>query len=124
MFFRSNLQVLDRVARWFLFKPKIQIWVNFGGPEIEKRCYILWPFGIFYGHLGYFMTIWYTLCSFGTFFPVLVSCTKKNLATLALEDLFVQIFNLQPVDGAAIMKRDQFNKESPLGRSWALGCPV
>jgi hypothetical protein len=22
------------------------------------------------------------LCSFGTFFPVLVSCTKKNLATL------------------------------------------
>jgi hypothetical protein len=28
------------------------------------------------------MTIWYNLCSFGTFFPVLVSCTKKNLATL------------------------------------------
>jgi hypothetical protein len=21
-----------RVARWFVFKPKIQIWVNFGGP--------------------------------------------------------------------------------------------
>jgi hypothetical protein len=28
------------------------------------------------------MTIRYILCSFGTFFPVLVSCTKKNLATL------------------------------------------
>jgi hypothetical protein len=28
------------------------------------------------------MTIWYILCSFGTFLPVLVSCTKKNLATL------------------------------------------
>jgi hypothetical protein len=25
-----------RVARWFLFKPKIQIWVNFVGPEIGK----------------------------------------------------------------------------------------
>jgi hypothetical protein len=25
------------------------------------------------------MTIWYILCSF---FPVLISCTKKNLATL------------------------------------------
>jgi hypothetical protein len=44
---------------------------------------------LFYGHLEYFvnildffMTIWYILCSFGTFFPVLVSCTKKNLATL------------------------------------------
>jgi hypothetical protein len=21
-----------RVARWFVFKPKISIWVNFGGP--------------------------------------------------------------------------------------------
>jgi hypothetical protein len=30
--------------------------------------YILWPFGIFSGH-------------FGIFFPVLVCCTKKNLAT-------------------------------------------
>jgi hypothetical protein len=28
------------------------------------------------------MTIWYILCLFGTFFHVLVSCTKKNLATL------------------------------------------
>jgi hypothetical protein len=29
------------------------------------------------------MTIWYILGSFGTLFPVLVTCTKKNLATLA-----------------------------------------
>jgi hypothetical protein len=28
------------------------------------------------------MTIWYILCSVGSFFLVLVSCTKKNLATL------------------------------------------
>jgi hypothetical protein len=27
------------------------------------------------------MTIWYILCSFGASFPILVSCTKKNLAT-------------------------------------------
>jgi hypothetical protein len=33
-----------------------------------KGCYILWPFGLFYGNLGYFMIIWYILCSFGTFF--------------------------------------------------------
>jgi hypothetical protein len=37
---------------------------------------------ILYGHLGYFTTIWYILCSYGTFFPVLVSCITKNLATL------------------------------------------
>jgi hypothetical protein len=47
-----------------------------------KNGYILWPFEVFYGHLGYFMTIWYILCSFGTFLPVLVSWAKKNLATL------------------------------------------
>jgi hypothetical protein len=44
--------------------------------------HILWPLGIFCRHLGHFMTIWYILCSFGTLFPVLVSCTKNNLATL------------------------------------------
>jgi hypothetical protein len=35
--------------------------------------------------LIYFMAIWNildVLCSFGTFFPVLESWTKKNLATL------------------------------------------
>jgi hypothetical protein len=31
-----------------------------------------------------FMTILYILYSFGTFFQDLVSCTKKNLATLPL----------------------------------------
>jgi hypothetical protein len=29
---------------------------------------MLWTFGIFYEHLGYFLTIWYILCSFVTFF--------------------------------------------------------
>jgi hypothetical protein len=46
------------------------------------------PFGIFYRDLGYFMTIWYSLYSFGTFFPVLVSRTKENLATLVPIMLF------------------------------------
>jgi hypothetical protein len=36
-------------------------------------------------HLGYSITIWYILCSFGTFFRILVSCTKKNLATLTAD---------------------------------------
>jgi hypothetical protein len=36
---------------------------------------ILWRFGIFYDHFVHFLFIWYI-------FPVLVSCAKKNLATL------------------------------------------
>jgi hypothetical protein len=46
-----------KVARWFIFKPKIQIWVNFRG-SCNGRCwYILWSFGIFYGNTVYFMAI-------------------------------------------------------------------
>jgi hypothetical protein len=47
-----------RVARWFVFKPKIPIWVNFEGLRLQIV-------DIFYGHLGYFMTIWYILSGFG-----------------------------------------------------------
>jgi hypothetical protein len=44
---------------------------------------------IFYGHLVYFTTIWYILWLFGilyghlAYLSRLVSCTKKNLATPA-----------------------------------------
>jgi hypothetical protein len=49
---------------------------------------ILWPFGIFYGHLVYFMAIWYILWPFGIFIAGLVYFSSflfvvpKNLATL------------------------------------------
>jgi hypothetical protein len=49
-----------------------------------------------FGHWSrYFTTIWYILWPFGTFlsckniFPVLVFCTKKNLATLARRITFI-----------------------------------
>jgi hypothetical protein len=54
---------------------KIIIWVNLGGSFNLLCWYILWSFGIFYDHLVYFIAIRYI-------FPVLVSCTNKNLATL------------------------------------------
>jgi hypothetical protein len=41
--------------------------------------------GLFYVHLvnsAYFVAIWYIFPGFGTFLPVLVCCTKNNLATL------------------------------------------
>jgi hypothetical protein len=38
---------------------------------------ILWPFGICFGHLVYYPPFWYIL-------PILVCCTKKNLATLVV----------------------------------------
>jgi hypothetical protein len=72
----SSVSACVRVARGYILETKIQIWVDFGGLALED-------FGVFYGHLiyivycylEYFVVIWYI-------FPVLVCCTKKNLATL------------------------------------------
>jgi hypothetical protein len=65
-----------RVARWFVLKPKIPIRVNFVGPCNGRCWYILWLFGLSCGYFVYLLVIWYI-------FPVLVCCTKENLATLA-----------------------------------------
>jgi hypothetical protein len=75
---------MARVARWYFFKPKIPIRVNFGGPYVEWKMlayfWVIWnvsqPLGIFYGR---FVMLW----SFGIYFPVLVYCVKTNLATLS-----------------------------------------
>jgi hypothetical protein len=40
--------IFSWIARWFFFKPKIPIWVNFGGLQIGKCLYILWPFETFF----------------------------------------------------------------------------
>jgi hypothetical protein len=63
------------VTRWFIFKPKIPIWVNLGGPEIGKCrnismciCNILRTLGIFYDHLVYFVFVWDIFSGFGTMY--------------------------------------------------------
>jgi hypothetical protein len=37
----KKVALQTRVARWFVFKPKIPIWVKFGGPWNGKGWYIL-----------------------------------------------------------------------------------
>jgi hypothetical protein len=59
-----NMGKFWRVLDWKMFIYFMAIWN------------ILWRFGIFYVRLVHFVLIWYI-------FPVLVSCTKKNLATLS-----------------------------------------
>jgi hypothetical protein len=62
------------VARWYFFKPKIQIWVMFGrsGNRLvfiniilsnvgTAKCCILWPFGTISGQLVYFSPFWYVV---------------------------------------------------------------
>jgi hypothetical protein len=38
-----------------IFKPQILIWVNFVGTCNVRCWYILWPFGLFYGHILYIL---------------------------------------------------------------------
>jgi hypothetical protein len=63
--FAVFLLLVIRVARWFVFKPKIPIWVNFGESCHGKSWYILWPFGLFNGYWKHFMAIWYIFPRFG-----------------------------------------------------------
>jgi hypothetical protein len=53
----TDTDIGRRVARWYKFKPKISIWVNFWRIWNERCWYISWSFGIFYGHLLYFVAI-------------------------------------------------------------------
>jgi hypothetical protein len=40
-YWQKQTRVTSRVARWFIFKPKIPFWVNFGGSWNGKCWYIL-----------------------------------------------------------------------------------
>jgi hypothetical protein len=42
---------------------KAQFWYTFRRTWNGKYWYILWPFGIFYGHVEFLIAIWYILCS-------------------------------------------------------------
>jgi hypothetical protein len=111
-----QIRTATRVARLYIFKPKIQIWVNFVVLQWQMLVYcmaflsILQPFGKFYGHFVYFPQFWYISHSFGIFSPVLVCCTQKNLATLTAtrtSKLFVFAFP----------RRSQKNREIILARA-------
>jgi hypothetical protein len=80
----AKVSARTRDARWFVFRPKIPLWVNLGASCNGKCWCILCPFGLFYGNSKY-LWLFGIFCGHlvHTFPPVLVSCTKKNLATLA-----------------------------------------
>jgi hypothetical protein len=80
--FAKNRRLRDQGCQMFSFQTKNPNLVKFWRGLYGKCWYILGPFGIFYGYLGYFMTIWYNLSFIWYIFPVLVSRTWKNLATL------------------------------------------
>jgi hypothetical protein len=61
-------------------------YANLGGMAMEAV-------GIFYGHLVYFVAVWNIFWSFSIFSPVLVCCTKKNLATLPSIRIFFSTFD-------------------------------
>jgi hypothetical protein len=76
--------VQGRVARWFVFKPKIAIWGEFWRALDWKMlkyfmaiCGIFWTFGIFNNHLVHFEFIWYIISGCG----ILYQEKSGNLGT-------------------------------------------
>jgi hypothetical protein len=63
-----------RVARWYIFKPRIPIRVNFGGSSKSTCWYNFWPFGLFYGYLVNFVVIGYI---FHVCVAMLYVCARK-----------------------------------------------
>jgi hypothetical protein len=59
------LMVQIRVARRYIFKPKILFWVKFLGHLNRKYCYI-------FDHLVWFMAVFGIACDHLVFFPILV----------------------------------------------------
>jgi hypothetical protein len=62
----TNLGNFWRYLDWKMFIYFIATWN------------ILWRFRVFYGDLGYFMTIWYILYLFGTFFVFGIMYQEKS----------------------------------------------
>jgi hypothetical protein len=99
------------------FQTKNPKWVHFGGSCNGRCCHILWPFGQFYCHLVYFGKCYLV------YFPVLVRCTKKNLAALRGTDLDDGRREVVQLDDEAILATNLKLKRSR-GRFLTAGvCP-
>jgi hypothetical protein len=59
------------VASWYIFKPKILIWLNFGGFSMEEV-------GLFDGPLVYFTDTWYNLVDYLVYFTPFVKYYQLN----------------------------------------------
>jgi hypothetical protein len=73
------LVVVARVARWYIYMPKIPIVGTFYG-SLERNMFVyLRPFSIFCDR------VCNILCGNCVILPILVCCTQKNLATLVVD---------------------------------------
>jgi hypothetical protein len=79
-----SVQLFTVLPDGIFSNQKIPIRVNFGVSYKDGG-----KFGLF-SSISYIlhMAIWNNLWSFGYFFPVLVCCTKKNLATSVIQSNF------------------------------------
>jgi hypothetical protein len=85
----KNFIPLSRVARWFIFKPKIPIFVYFVRTWVEKigiflgRLVFYYHFGILYGYFGIFCPCGCIIFHFGLLYqeksvnPAPVHCRSR-----------------------------------------------
>jgi hypothetical protein len=59
--------LVARIARWFIFRPKIPILIHFCRPRNGKCGSILWTFGTFKSSWYILWQFWYIFSHFGKF---------------------------------------------------------
>jgi hypothetical protein len=67
----------QRFARWYIFKPKIPIWVYFEAFEWKRMIYFLASWN-FYVNVAFLMEIWRFLCCLVYFSCFVILCQEKS----------------------------------------------
>jgi hypothetical protein len=81
-----QVTILHEGSRWYIFISKIPHWICFGGPWNGNCWYtyfiaiwnILWPFGMFYGHLECFTAVLYC-CGHLAYFSVFWNIVPRKI---------------------------------------------
>jgi hypothetical protein len=87
--------VFSRVARWYILRPKIKVWVYFGWPWNGKRWYICGIFGILRGPVQQFCTFYGILVNFSCF-GMLYREKSGNPGLKSLFRYFCHVFKSLP----------------------------
>jgi hypothetical protein len=87
----------DRVARWQIFNTK--------NPDLGKFWrYLQWKLSVHFTAIWSILPPFGLFCGYLVFFPILVSCTKKNLAALFSDPLATQFRQKRQKTSLAVVK--------------------
>jgi hypothetical protein len=81
-----NLGNFWKVLKWKVLVYRIAI------------CYILWPFGIYYGHFVYFVVVWYIFSRFGRLYEEKSGSTATLYSIISIAASKIVCKNVNLID--------------------------